>query len=115
MTRLPPNVVVRSGLRPNILNSRGAVAQRAREIGIRMALGGSLRQIRRWVLGNMLVFVAAGLAAGLRAGGTLLAETGEGAVEAARDALQACAVLTEVEVIDDLAGKPRILRARRLD
>ncbi len=42
-----------------------SVAQRAREIGIRMALGGSLAQIRRWVLRNMLVFVAAGVVLGL--------------------------------------------------
>lgn len=42
-----------------------AVTQRAREIGIRMALGSSLRQIYRWVFRSMFVFVAAGLALGL--------------------------------------------------
>ena len=42
-----------------------SVAQRTREIGIRMALGGSLQEIYRWVLRGMLVFVAAGLALGL--------------------------------------------------
>ncbi len=42
-----------------------AVAQRAREIGIRMALGGSLNEIYRWVLRGMLAFVAAGLISGL--------------------------------------------------
>ena len=41
------------------------VAHRAREIGIRMALGSSLEQIYRWVFGNMLVFIATGLLLGL--------------------------------------------------
>ncbi|MEM7354294.1 MAG: ABC transporter permease, partial [Acidobacteriota bacterium] len=42
-----------------------SVAQRTKEISIRMALGSSLRQIYRWVLRSMLVFVLAGLALGL--------------------------------------------------
>ena len=42
-----------------------SVTQRSREIGIRMALGSSLSQIRRWVLRAMLTFVALGLALGL--------------------------------------------------
>ena len=42
-----------------------SVAQRTREIGIRMALGSTLRQIYRWVFSSMFVFVATGLALGL--------------------------------------------------
>ncbi len=65
--------------------------------------------------GACYVAIAAGLAAWLKPGGFVLAETGEGAVEASREAFVACGLLGRVEVLDDLAGRPRILRARRRD
>lgn len=46
-----------------------SVAQRRREIGIRMALGSPRSGIYRWTLASMMVFVAAGLALGV--GGAL--------------------------------------------
>ena len=49
------------------------VAERTREIGIRMALGASASQVRRSVLRSSLQLVAAGLAAGV-AGAVALAQ-----------------------------------------
>jgi putative ABC transport system permease protein len=39
--------------------------QRAQEIGIRMALGATPREIVQWILGQALLLTVAGLAAGL--------------------------------------------------
>jgi putative ABC transport system permease protein len=39
--------------------------QRAREIGVRMALGATPRDIVRWILGQALILTVAGLAIGL--------------------------------------------------
>ena len=47
-----------------------SVAQRTREIGIRMAIGASARSVRWWVLRRALVLAAIGIVAGL--GGALL-------------------------------------------
>ena len=44
-----------------------AVGQRTREIGLRMALGANAASVLRLVLGGSLIFVSAGLAAGLAA------------------------------------------------
>jgi putative ABC transport system permease protein len=42
-----------------------AVAQRTRELGVRLALGATTRQIRRMVLGSGLLIVGIGIAVGL--------------------------------------------------
>ncbi|MGZ5957971.1 MAG: FtsX-like permease family protein, partial [Myxococcaceae bacterium] len=47
-----------------------SVAQRTREIGIRMAIGASARSVRWWVLRRALALAAIGIVAGL--GGALL-------------------------------------------
>ena len=51
-----------------------AVTQRAREIGLRMALGATPRAVVRLIVGNGMLVVAAGIAVGL-AGGLALGET----------------------------------------
>ncbi|MBK8977434.1 MAG: peptide chain release factor N(5)-glutamine methyltransferase [Planctomycetes bacterium] len=57
--------------------------------------------------------IAAGLDVMLRPGGAVVLETGIGAAAAARAVLERCAVLTDVDLLDDLARRPRILVARR--
>jgi release factor glutamine methyltransferase len=58
--------------------------------------------------------IAAGIAAGVAVGGSILLETGVGAAEAARAALERAAGVGSVELRDDLEGRPRYLIARRV-
>ena len=58
--------------------------------------------------------LAAGLERHLAQGGWFVAETGLGAERAAREALAACAFLDGIELLDDAAGKPRFVVARRV-
>jgi release factor glutamine methyltransferase len=57
--------------------------------------------------------ILAGVAAGLRQGGLLLLETGPGVAQAALELLESCDEVIDAELIEDLAGLPRYLRARR--
>lgn len=58
------------------------------------------------------VTIAAGVGARMRSGATLLFETGVGAAEPSRDALRRSDDIVEVELLPDLAGIDRYLRAR---
>lgn len=57
--------------------------------------------------------IAAGLERHLAPGGWVVAETGFGAADASRDVLAAQAFLADVELLDDSAGQPRFVIARR--
>ncbi|MFO1052419.1 MAG: peptide chain release factor N(5)-glutamine methyltransferase [Planctomycetota bacterium] len=57
--------------------------------------------------------IGAGAREHLRSGGRLLFETGLGAADAARDALRVMPHLIDVELRDDLEGRPRYLLATR--
>lgn len=58
--------------------------------------------------------ILAGLERHLVPGGGVLLETGEGAAEAALEALRGCALLEQAQSEPDLAGIPRYLTARRV-
>jgi release factor glutamine methyltransferase len=55
--------------------------------------------------------IAAGIRARVRPGAPVLCETGAGAEEGSLAAFQACDALRDIELIDDLEGRPRYLAA----
>jgi release factor glutamine methyltransferase len=62
--------------------------------------------------GEPYAAIAAGLAARASAGAPVLCETGAGAEAASLAAFQACGALEDIELLDDLEGRPRYLAAR---
>jgi len=93
-----------------------AVAQRTREIGVRMAVGASAGRVVRMVLGGALRTVAVGLcigAAGALAGGHLIASQLYGV--SARDPLTFAGIAALLGVVALLASGIPALRAARID
>lgn len=56
--------------------------------------------------------IVAGIAARVSVGAPILCETGAGAEEASLAAFRGCPALGDVEILDDLEGRPRYLAAR---
>jgi putative ABC transport system permease protein len=93
-----------------------AVAQRTREIGLRMAVGASPVRVVRMVLGSSLRVVLFGIcagAAGALAGGRLLAAQLYGV--SARDPLTFVAIAALLAVVALVASAVPALRAARID
>ena len=92
------------------------VAQRTREIGIRMALGAQSAQLRRAVLGHVLALVAVGVALGV-GGAALLTRLMESQLfgVTALDPVTYVAVAAVLVVTGALAGYVPARRATRVD
>ena len=93
-----------------------AVAQRTREIGVRMAVGASAGKVVRMVLGGALRTVAIGLGAGAAAalaGAQLIASQLYGVK--ARDPLTFIAIAALLGLVALLASAVPALRAARVD
>jgi predicted permease len=93
-----------------------AVAQRTREIGIRMALGARLSDISRTIGGEALVMVAAGLVAGI--GATFLAAPAVRGLLygiAPHDATTLCFTVVFLLLVAVAATAVPLLRALRID
>jgi len=93
-----------------------SVNQRAQEIGIRMALGASARNLQAGIVGQTLLFAAAGLFLG-GAASWLLARSLSGMLYGvtADDPLTFAGVFSVLVVVAALAGYLPARRASRID